>query len=170
MQKKTILALAVGAAFAAPAFAQTTGSTIEIYGRFYPAVASFKATGATTGQPASNLLGTTGAGPNDFKQRWSVDAYNSRLGFRGREALGGGLSAIWQMEQRVQIDQGNADFWANRDSFVGLQGGFGTLRVGRFDTIHNDWGNVTNVFGIKSGHFLSLTSLITDSGLGGGGT
>src|SRR5262245_9547834 len=169
MQKKTILALAVGTAFAAPAFAQTTGSTIEIYGRVYPAVASFKATGATTGQPPSNLLGNAGAGPNDFKQRWSVDTYNSRVGFRGREPLGGGLSAIWQMEQRVDFDVGT-QVWANRDSFLGLQGGFGTIRLGRFDTIHNDWGNVTNVFGIKSGHFMSLTSLVTDSGLGGGGT
>jgi predicted porin len=169
MQNKTILALAVGAAFAAPAFAQTTGSTIEIYGRIYPAFASYKASDATTGLPPSNLLGTTGAGPNDHKQRYSVDAYNTRVGFRGREALGGGLSAIWQMEQRVQIDRGDADFWANRDSFLGLTGGFGTFRMGRMDTIHNDWGNVTNFFGIKSGHFLSSTSLVTDSGLGGGG-
>src|SRR5262245_31923317 len=116
MQKKTILALAVGAAFAAPAFAQTTGSTVEIYGRVYPAFASFKATDATTGQPASNLLGTTGPGPNDFKQRYSVDTYNSRIGFRGSENLGGGMSVIWQMEQRVDFDVGT-QVWANRDSF-----------------------------------------------------
>ena len=30
MQKKTIVTLAVGAAWAAPTFAQTTGSTVEI--------------------------------------------------------------------------------------------------------------------------------------------
>jgi predicted porin len=166
MNKKTAVALAVGAAFAAPALAQQ--STLEIYGRIYPAFASFKATGATApGAVPSNLVSST---QGDFKQRYSVDSYNSRVGFRGREDLGGGLSAIWQMEQRTQIDQGNADFWANRDSFVGLRGGFGILRFGRFDTIHNDYGNVTNIFGIKSGHFFSTTSLITDSGLGGGGT
>jgi predicted porin len=169
MKNKAALALAVGAAFTTPALAQTTGSTLEIYGRVYPAFASYKASGATTGLPPSNLVATTGAGPNDQAQRYSVDAYNSRLGFRGREALGGGMSAIYQMEQRVQIDQGNADFFANRDSFLGLTGGFGTFRMGRMDTIHNDYGNVTNFFGIKSGHFLSSTSLITDSGLGGGG-
>jgi predicted porin len=169
MQKKTILALAVGAAFVAPAFAQTTGSTVEIYGRMYPAFASFKASDATAPGAAPSNLVNSATTLGDLKQRYSVDAYNSRVGFRGQESLGGGLSAIWQMEQRVQIDQGNADFWANRDSFVGLRGGFGTVRVGRFDTIHNDWGNVTNFWGIKSGHFLSSTSQITDSGLGGGG-
>jgi predicted porin len=167
MNKKTAVALAVGAVFTTPLFAQTTGSTIEIYGRLYPAWASFKATGSTaTGQIPSNLV--TGNTPGDFKQRYSVDAYNSRVGFRGREPLGGGLSAIWQMEQRVDFDQGTQVF-ANRDSFVGLAGGFGSVRLGRFDTIHNDYGNVVNFFGIKSGHFLSSTSQITDSGLGTGG-
>lgn len=166
MNRKAAVALAVGAAFATPVLAQTTGSTIEIYGRVYPAFASFKASSATTGAIPSNLVVGTGG---DFAQRYSVDAYNTRLGFRGQESLGGGLRAIWQMEQRVQIDQGNADFWASRDSFVGLAGGFGSVRLGRFDTIHNDYGNVTNIFGIKSGHFISSTSLITDSGLGGGG-
>lgn len=165
MNKKSAITLAVGALFAAPALAQT--SEVQIYGRLYPAFASFKASGATTGAIPSNLVAGSAAG--DFKQRYSVDAYNSRLGFRGREELGGGMSAIWQMEQRTQIDTGASDFWANRDSFVGLRGGFGTVRLGRFDTIHNDYGNVTNIFGIKSGHFLSSTSVITDSGLGGGG-
>jgi predicted porin len=167
MNKKTAVAFAVGAAFAAPVLAQTTGSTIEIYGRLYPAWASFKATGSTdAGAAPSSLAGTTTLG--DHKQRYSVDTYNSRVGFRGREPLGGGLSAIWQMEQRVDFDVGTQVF-ANRDSFVGLAGGFGSVKLGRFDTIHNDYGNVTNIFGIKSGHFLSSTSLITDSGLGGGG-
>jgi predicted porin len=165
MNKKTAVALAVGAAFTTPLLAQTTGSSLEIYGRLYPAFASFKASGSTaTGAIPSNLV--TGNTPGDFKQRYSVDTYNSRVGFRGQEQLGGGLSAIWQIEQRTQLDRGDADFFANRDSFVGLRGGFGSVRLGRFDTIHNDYGNVTNFWGIKSGHFLSSTSLITDSGLG----
>jgi predicted porin len=159
MKKKTAVALAVGAVFTTPALGQ-----VEIYGRLYPAFASYKASGSTaTGAIPSNLvLGNTGG---DHKQRYSVDTYNSRVGFRGRETLGGGLAAIWQMEQRVDFDVGT-QFWANRDSFLGLTGGFGTLRLGRFDTIHNDYGNTTNFWGIKSGHFLSSTSLITDSGLG----
>jgi predicted porin len=161
MNKKTAVALAVGAVFTTPALAQ-----VEIYGRLYPAIASFKASGATTGAIPSNLVvGTQG----DFKQRWSVDSWNSRLGFRGREALGGGLNAIWQIEQRVEVDTGANRLWANRDSFVGLASGFGTVRLGIFDTIHNDYGNIVNFFGIRSGHITSTTSLITDSGLGTGG-
>src|SRR5688572_17996521 len=107
MNKKSAVALAVGAAFAAPALAQQ--STLEIYGRLYPAFASFKASGATTGAVPSTLVTST---TGDFKQRYSVDAYNTRVGLRGQESLGGGLFAIWQMEQRVQIDTGAADFWA----------------------------------------------------------
>jgi predicted porin len=169
MKQKAATTLAVGAVgvlFSLPSMAQT--SSVTIYGRLYPAFASFKAKDATAaGQVPSSLVSST---QGDFEQRYSVDSYNTRVGLRGREDLGGGVSAIWQIEQRVQIDTGASDFWANRDSFVGLASNFGTLRVGRFDTIHNDYGNVTNFFGIKSGHFISSTSLITDSGLGGGGT
>ena len=41
MNKKSAITLAVGALFAAPALAQT--SEVQIYGRAYPALASFKA-------------------------------------------------------------------------------------------------------------------------------
>jgi len=160
MNKKTAVALAVGTLFATPALAQ-----VEIYGRLYPAFASFKASGATTALPGTApVAGTQG----DFKQRYSVDAYNSRVGFRARETLGGGMSAILQIEQRVRLDNPGG-FWADRDSFVGLAGGFGSIKLGIFDTIHNDYGNTTNFWGIKSGHFLSSTSVLTDSGLGPNG-
>ena len=161
MNKKTAVALAVGTLFATPALAQ-----VEIYGRIYPAWASFKASSATAVLPANVPVAGTGV---DLKQRYSVDAYNTRVGFRGRESLGGGMNAIWQIEQRVRIDDGGSGFFASRDSFLGLAGGFGSIKLGIFDTIHNDYGNTTNFWGIKSGHFLSSTSVLTDSGLGGGG-
>jgi predicted porin len=159
MNKKTVLALAVGAAFAAPALAQN----VQIYGRAYPAFASFKANGATAaGAIPSNLVTSTQA---NLDQRFSVDAYNTRLGFRGREMLGGGLNAIWQIEQRVQIDTGAGGF-ATRNSFLGLSGGFGTVKLGQFDTVYKEYGAIVSTFGISSGHFMSTSSVLSGIGIG----
>jgi predicted porin len=160
MQKKTILALAVGAAFAAPALAQTTtGSSVEIYGRIYPQVTSAEVTGSTN--------------PNDnFARRLMIESSNSRLGFRGQEQLGGGLAAIWQIEQRVKVDQTpNDQFWANnRDSFVGFRGNWGTVRLGNFDTVYKTYGAaVGNFFGISSGNFVSSSNVLSELGVAPGG-
>lgn len=56
----------------------------------------------------------------------------SRLGFRGAEDLGGGLKVIFNIEHRFSADTGVAagNFWDGR-SVVGLQGGFGTVVLGR---------------------------------------
>src|SRR5215831_12519381 len=110
--KKSALALAVGAAFAAPALAQT--STVQIYGKVYPELAWYKSSGATgVGGVTSNLAPqVTNAGAvNNDKGRASVDVANSYLGFRGEEKLGGSLATIWQIEQSLEFDTGTG-VWA----------------------------------------------------------
>lgn len=59
--------------------------------------------------------------------------YGSRIGFKGSEDLGNGLKAIWQVESAIHLGNNNdkADNLANRDSFIGLQSDFGTVRAGR---------------------------------------
>jgi predicted porin len=65
-----------------------------------------------------------------------VDDYSSRIGFKGNEDLGNGLKAIWQVESGFALDgTGKATgtssgTFANRMSFVGLEGGFGKIRLG----------------------------------------
>ena len=54
----------------------------------------------------------------------------SRLGFRGTEKLTGGLNAMFQIEGGVTADTG-ATITFNRESWVGLSGGFGQVRLGR---------------------------------------
>jgi predicted porin len=126
MQKK-ILALAVAGALA-PA-AVMAQSTVEIYGRANLSLDSWKATGASV------------AG-NDFKRRTRVVDSGSRLGFRVNEGLGGGMRAFVVMETGVNIDNGSTTgqsggpnastgTWASRDSYVGLGGGWGDVRMGR---------------------------------------
>ncbi|WP_167062141.1 porin [Burkholderia sp. Ax-1719] len=63
----------------------------------------------------------------------------ARLGFRGSEDLGGGLSAIFQLESEFSINNGTSlsPFWL-WGSYVGLRSDtFGTVTVGRqFDFLH----------------------------------
>jgi predicted porin len=56
----------------------------------------------------------------------------SRLGFKGVEDLGGGLKADFLLEHRFNSDTGTTGsvFWAG-DSYVGLAGGFGYIKLGR---------------------------------------
>ncbi|MDM0108398.1 porin [Variovorax sp. J22R24] len=58
--------------------------------------------------------------------------YNSRLGFRGTEDLGGGMSASFWLEGALTNDDGNAGgFNLMRRSTVSLGGIWGELRLGR---------------------------------------
>jgi predicted porin len=74
-----------------------------------------------------------------------VSSNSSRLGVRGTESLGGGLNAIFQIESNVQADAGGSTL-ASRETFVGLQGSWGTVKLGNFlapyDDIHPIFGNV----------------------------
>ena len=76
---------------------------------------------------------------------YRVNSNSSRLGVRGTEALGGGLSAIFQIESSIQADSTGGTL-AGRETFVGLQGAWGTFKMGYFlapyDDIHPIFGNV----------------------------
>lgn len=55
----------------------------------------------------------------------------SRLIFRGSEDLGGGMSAIFKLENRFNIDTGTDTSGFSGDAFLGLQGNFGAVHAGR---------------------------------------
>ena len=58
----------------------------------------------------------------------------SRIGFRGTEDLGGGMSALFTLETGFRLDTGELDSAGtifNRQAFVGLKTRAGTLTVGR---------------------------------------
>ncbi|SOY43832.1 porin [Cupriavidus taiwanensis] len=58
----------------------------------------------------------------------------SRWGLRGSEDLGGGLRAAFGLEQGFGADNGVATNPQFRHAFVGLQGGFGAIALGRLDS------------------------------------
>lgn len=119
---KKILAVAIVSAFAAPAFAAT--SNVDIYGVLNIAVESVNDYGTTAPR---KMRVTTGN--------------NSAIGFKGSEDLGGGMSAIWQVETNLNIDgnnEGTAGAGAlngTRNTFAGLSSKtMGQVRLGVFDT------------------------------------
>jgi len=112
MQKK-LIALAVAGLVSAPAFAQ---SNVTIYG------------------VADAAMAWGEHGDQDFSGVLSGVLSGSRIGFRGTEDLGNGLKAVFTLEQGFSIDTGNennASKAFQRQAFVGLSGGFGTVSLGR---------------------------------------
>jgi predicted porin len=73
-----------------------------------------------------------------------LSSNSSRFGLRGTEALGGGLSAIFQIESSINADTNGGNL-GGRDTFVGFQGQWGTFKMGSFftpmDAVHTIFGN-----------------------------
>ena len=74
-----------------------------------------------------------GAGGRVLKVTSGI-ANGSRLGFKGSEDLGGGMTAIFTMDAGILADTGasaQGGLLFGRQAFVGLAGAAGTLRLGR---------------------------------------
>jgi predicted porin len=107
------------------------------------ALAAVAATGAAFAQSSVTLSGTVDVGLQDVGGGSPLTMVSSRLGtsnwtVSGTEDLGGGLKAIFKVSTSFNADDGtisSANGLGNNDMFVGLQGGFGSLKMGRsFDT------------------------------------
>lgn len=113
---KKLIALAVAAAVAAPAAMADT--SVTLYGQVKAGVESVKV--------------------QDGVSKTRVSDETSKIGFKGEEDLGSGLKAIWQVESRVRPDDGgtsaDTNAFASRNSFVGMAGGFGAVKLGRYDS------------------------------------
>jgi len=111
--KKTLLAVALAGACAGAAHAQ---SALQVYGTVDAGVVKRTDQSLSIGKRSANTLG-----------------------FKGTEELGNGLKALFQVEIRYESDTGSNELGNNGtqrplfqgQSRVGLQGGFGTLRIGR---------------------------------------
>ncbi|PSJ80952.1 trimeric porin PorB [Neisseria iguanae] len=66
-----------------------------------------------------------------------VADFGSRIGFKGHEHLSNNLNAIWQLEQKASVAGTNSG-WGTRESFIGLEGGFGKIRVGKLNSTIKD--------------------------------
>jgi predicted porin len=165
--KLTAIALAVAATCSLPLAAQAQ-SNVTIYGKLYPELVRTDVSGATAkGVPVSTLSATP-AGGADYTAT-SEDSPNSRLGFRGSEDLGNGLKAIFQLEMGFGVDTGansSATSLFSRDTWVGLSGGFGTVRLGSMDTVYKNLGDTMSFLGVSSGNFISTSNILSKPGIG----
>ncbi|EMS2210845.1 porin [Neisseria gonorrhoeae] len=79
-----------------------------------------------------------------------ISDFGSKIGFKGQEDLGNGLKAVWQLEQGASVAGTNTG-WGNKQSFVGLKGGFGTIRAGSLNSPLKNTKNNVNAW--ESGKF-----------------
>lgn len=130
--KKSLVALAALAAFAGAASAQ---SSVTLYGIID--LGLVKQNNADNGNPLARTgTGRALGGVGMENEELNVNqATKSRIGFRGVEDLGGGLTAKFDVEHRFLPDTGEVNqtggtpFWDK--SIVGLAGGFGEVMLGR---------------------------------------
>jgi len=139
--KKTLVALAVLAVSSA-AMAQ---STVSLYGI------------------ADIFVGKT---KDSSAEMGSGGVSGSRLGFKGSEDLGGGLTATFNFEQAIDLTNGSTRFELtdplvstsgvpktfSRQANVGFSGGFGTVKLGR------SYNAIYDVFGASNSGFDSILS------------
>lgn len=129
--KKIVLAISLSAAglsVAAGAHAQTatTSSGVTIYGIINPSLTY-----------TDKVANANAANPTGTGSRLSMDtavAQGSRIGFKGVEDLGGGLKALFTIENGFNADTGQAaqgGLLFGRTAIVGLSGSKGTVYLGR---------------------------------------
>jgi predicted porin len=158
--KKSLLAIAVAAAL--PGFAQAQ-SSLTMFGVLdaslqwgnsdanssytitpaTPASAALNAAGVPVVTPAKPASVAKSAGSSGFTLANGV-GMGSRFGVRGSEDLGGGMRAIFTLEHRFDVTDGdtsgsgstgrgdttNNKFW-NGQAWVGLSSGWGQVTAGR---------------------------------------
>jgi predicted porin len=162
--KMKLIAIVIAAALAPAAAAADTGN-VNLYGRLNASVDS--QSGAATAAAFQT-------------QNTFVNTNSSRLGVRGSEDLGDGMSAIFQMEANVNLTGtgrgGNGNTVANsaaanyglfggqvRDSFVGLSANWGKIQIGRLP-MTSHWVYESNLFADQIGdlgNFNSPAGMVT---------
>jgi predicted porin len=126
--KKSLLALAVIGAFTGSAFA---ADNVQLYGIIDMGVAHY-----------TGVKPSAGTGSASFTGLQSGIQSPSRIGLKGTEDLGGGLKAIFNAETGFcaagqNVTGGNSSGYCSgggfmqRQAYVGLTGGFGTVVAGR---------------------------------------
>src|SRR5262245_24969278 len=121
MRRAYLLSAAVAAALA-PALTHAQTSNVTLYGALLldaEVIINIK---------QDNTSGTPGTPAPGAKQNiYRVSSNSSRLGVRGTEPLGGGLTAIFQFESQYDASNSGGTL-ATRDTYVGLQGPWGTVK------------------------------------------
>ena len=120
---KKLVAVAVAGLLAAPLAAQAQTANVTLYGRLNMTMEAVNGQAVDPNLPRRPRLPVN-------RTVYRVNSNSSRLGVRGSESLGGGLSAIFQIESSVNADIRRRRARRSRETFVGLQGDVGYVQDG----------------------------------------
>jgi predicted porin len=132
--KKSLTALAVMAAVAAPFAAQAGDMEAKIYGKFHMSIDYVD----------------NGEGSLSGKEAINVTSNSSRFGIKGSADLGGGMKGIWQVENNVKPGEGTGDI-GGRNTYLGLDTKGGKILMGRHDTPVKTISRKLDMFGDQMG-------------------
>jgi predicted porin len=151
---KKLVAVAIAGVLAAP-LAQAQTANVTLYGRLNLDMEFVNgkqlAPGAQVGTCSTTAYTTSTCrtqNPNQFR----ISSNSSNFGMRGTESLGGGLNAIFQVESGITADNAanntttTSQILATRNTFIGLQGSWGDVKLGFFhlpydNLIASTWGS-----------------------------
>ncbi|GAB4088685.1 porin [Hydrogenophaga soli] len=145
--KKKLLAL-TALVLTTGAFAQ---SSYTLYGRIDTSIGGIKELGK--GTQSKMFHGGVGG------------LTTSRWGIRGSEDLGGGLKAVFKLEQRLDSDTGAAQSPSFKgESSVGFAGSFGKIVAGRMTTVYDDVRGVSQMHSLWDSAFTPNANGVFGSG------
>lgn len=152
--KKKLLALAVAGAFVAPA-AMADTANVTVYGAANVSV---------------DFVDNGSAGATSGTRVTKVSSNASHIGFKGSEDLGGGTSAVWQLETLLAMDANGAGAGGlgnGRNTFAGLKGdSWGQVVLGNNDSPFKSSTRKLDVFGNTIADNRSLTGGIAGKNAG----
>lgn len=131
--KKTVLSMALVAAV--PAFAQEESAAPTLYGKANVAWQASDENGESFSELVSNA---------------------SRIGVKGSLDLDNGIKGIYQAEFGVEYD--DSDTFSQRNIFAGLEGNFGQVIAGKFDTPFKKAQKKVDLFSDLEGDIKSVIS------------
>lgn len=132
--KKSIIAIAVGTALAAAGAAQ---AEVTVYGR------------------GDVSIDSQNNGDESFIY---ISSNSSRIGFKAMEEIEGGLKAGFVAEQTITMDGVGASVF-DRNTYVSLGGGFGSIILGKIDTPVKTLGRKIDFFSTQIGDSRNIIQL-----------
>lgn len=132
--KKHVIAAAVAAALVTPAIAQVTVSgTLDLTFHGTQKLSVAPSSGSPSASQGSAIKTTSSANGIATTGAFSTSVLN----FAGSEDLGGGLKASFFVNQTIN---GNDGTLGARDRFIQLDGGFGSVKIGRYASAADGYG------------------------------
>jgi len=139
---KKLLAVAIGAAFAAPMLAQaeiTVGGTVHMDAGYID----------------------TGVGGAEQTKMWNISSNASNFVINANEDLGGGMKAVVKILEYVRFDNldgttAKTNRLTDGDAYAGISAGFGTILLGSMESPNKMLGRSVDLFGNAIGDSRNL--------------